>query len=34
MDDGWEFIDFRNNQYVKEDDEHFAKCFLRLGESS
>ena len=34
MYDGWEFIDFRNNQFVKEYEEHFGKCFLRLGESS
>jgi len=30
--DGWEFLDFRNNKFVKENYEHFGKCFLRLGE--
>lgn len=32
-DDGWEFLDFRNNQYVEPDAPHFGKCFLRFGES-
>jgi hypothetical protein len=31
--DGWEFIDFRNNQFVKPDAEHFSKCYLKIGES-
>lgn len=31
---GWEFTDFRNNQFVKEGAENFGKCFLSLGESS
>jgi len=31
--DGWEFMDFRNNRFVKENDEHFGKTYLRLGES-
>lgn len=30
---GWEFIDFRNNRFVKEDEPHFGKCYLRLGEA-
>jgi hypothetical protein len=29
---GWEFYDFRNNQFVKEDDPRFGKCYLELGE--
>ena len=32
--DGWEFTDFRNNQFVKEDSPRFGKCYLSLGESS
>lgn len=31
--EGWDFLDFRNNQFVKEGDESFGKTFLRLGES-
>jgi hypothetical protein len=34
IDDGWEFMDFRNNKYVKKDSFHFGKCYLRLGESN
>ena len=30
--DGWEFIDFRNNKFVKPDAKHFGKCYLRIGE--
>jgi len=30
--DGWEFSDFRNNQFVKPDAKHFGKCYLRIGE--
>lgn len=30
---GWEFVDLRNNQFVKEDSPSFGKCYLRLGES-
>lgn len=30
--DGWEFIDFRNNQFVKPDSDRFGKCYLRIGE--
>ena len=32
--DGWEFTDFRNNQFVKEDAPYFGKCFLKFGEAS
>ena len=31
---GWEFSDFRNNQFVKEDAPYFGKCYLKLGEAS
>lgn len=31
--EGWEFIDFTENKYVKENDAHFGKMYLRLGES-
>ena len=31
---GWEFLDFRTNQFIKEDSTHFGKCYLRLGETS
>ena len=31
---GWEFIDFRNNKFVKEDAPYFGKCYLKLGEAS
>ena len=31
--EGWEFMDFRNNQFVKEDATYFGKCYLRLGEA-
>ena len=31
--DGWEFSDFRNNQFVKKESKHFGKCYLQLGES-
>ena len=31
--DGWEFFDFRNNQFVKESDVRFGKCYLQLGEN-
>jgi len=31
--EGWEFIDFRANQFVKENETHFNKSYLRLGES-
>lgn len=30
--DGWEFMDFRTNPFVKEKDEAFGKCYLRIGE--
>jgi len=30
--DGWEFFDFRNNKFVKPDEKHFGKCYLRIGE--
>ena len=30
--DGWEFSDFRNNQFVKPDSASYGKCFLELGE--
>ena len=30
--DGWEFSDFRNNKFVKPDEKHFGKCYLRIGE--
>ena len=30
--DGWEFMDFRNNQFVKQEEKHFEKCYLRIGE--
>ena len=32
--DGWEFTDFRSNQFVKKDAPCYGKCYLRLGESS
>ncbi len=32
MDDGWEFTDFRDNQFVKPDAENFGKCYLYIGE--
>ena len=32
--DGWNFIDFRNNQFVKEDSPDYGKCYLQLGEAS
>jgi len=32
--DGWEFSDFRNNQFVKPEEKHFGKCYLRIGEPS
>jgi hypothetical protein len=32
--DGWEFTDFRTNQFVKKDAPYFGKCYLKLGESS
>jgi hypothetical protein len=31
--DGWEFIDFRNNKFVKPGSKHFGKCYLRIGEA-
>lgn len=31
--DGWSFIDFRNNQFIKPDSFNSGKCFLTLGES-
>jgi len=30
--DGWDFVDFTNNQFVKEGDPHFGKKFLAFGE--
>lgn len=30
--DGWEFIDFTNNQFVKEGDMRHGMRYLRLGE--
>jgi len=30
---GWEFLDFRNNQFTKPDEEHYNKTYLQLGES-
>jgi len=30
---GWEFMDFRNNEFVKPNEEHFKKCYLRIGEA-
>lgn len=32
--DGWEFFDFRGNQFVESDSDHYNKCFLRIGERS
>ncbi len=32
--DGWEFVDFRGNKFVKDDSPYFNKCFLRFGEDS
>jgi hypothetical protein len=32
--DGFEFNDFRNNQFTTPDQPHFGKCFLQLGEAS
>lgn len=29
---GWEFMDFRTNQYVKETESHYKKAYLRIGE--
>jgi hypothetical protein len=31
--DGWEFIDFRNNDFVNPGSKCFGKCYLRIGES-
>ena len=31
--EGWGFIDFRNNEYVKKDSPNYGKCFLLLGET-
>jgi hypothetical protein len=31
---GWEFTDFRNNQFVKEDAPYYRKCYLKFGEAS
>ena len=31
---GFEFIDFRDNQFVRPDQPHFGKCFLDLGEQN
>jgi hypothetical protein len=31
--DGFEFFDFRNNQFTKPDSPHFRKCILELGEA-
>ena len=31
--DGWEFIDFRGNKFVKPDAKHFNKYYLRIGEA-
>ena len=31
---GWEFMDFRNNQFVKETEPHYKKVYLRIGESN
>ena len=31
---GWEFIDFRNNKFVKESSPYFGKCYLSIGEAS
>jgi len=30
--EGWEFVDFRNNRFVKEEAEYFGKCYLKIGE--
>ena len=30
---GWDFKDFRNNQFVKDSDPHFGKYYLELGEA-
>lgn len=30
--DGWEFIDFTNNRFVKKEDDIYGKRYLRLGE--
>ena len=32
--DGWEFIDFKNNQFVLPESAHFGKCYLRIGEDT
>ena len=32
--DGWEFVDFRDNQFVRPEDDHFGKMYLKIGESS
>lgn len=29
---GWEFLDFRGNQFIKPDSDSFGKTFLLLGE--
>ena len=31
--DGWEFLDFRSNQFIESGDTHFGKCYLQIGES-
>ena len=30
--EGWEFVDFRNNPFVKEDYPSYGKCVLKLGQ--
>lgn len=32
--DGFEFTDFRDNQFTNPDSPHFGKCFLELGEAN
>jgi hypothetical protein len=32
--DGFEFVDFRNSEFVKPGNPEFGKCFLRLGEEN
>ena len=32
--DSWEFMDFKNNRFVKPDSEYYKKAYLQLGDSS
>ena len=32
--DSWEFVDFKNNRFVKSDSDYYKKAYLQLGEKS